>query len=322
MRVSSSMLYNTGLQGMLSLQDKMFQTQNQLSTGRRIMTPADDPIGAWEALEVAKSQGVNEQYLENQANAQMKIGAVDTVVAGIGERLTRIIELAAEADGPSSNDSERGKLAAEMKLNFDSILEFANARDGTGQYVFAGNKTAIKDGPFAENAAATPPYEHAAAKSSVDYRGDAGVPVLQVSASKQMPVSVSGTEMFMQVRDGQGNVLDRSMFDSIKNLITLVDPADGVAFNAAAMKSTRADLAAGLDHVANIRATLGARMNALDGLTGMAEDVDYLYSVRLSDLQDLDYTEAISRFTRLQTQLEASQLTFKQTSQLSLFNIL
>ncbi len=325
MRVSTSMLYNTGLQGITKLQSQLFQSMNQLSTGRRMQTPADDPIGASEALEVSQSKGVNKQFLENQANALMQIGTAEAVVAGVGERLTLIIEQAAEAADPTLNDSQRGMIAAELKLNLESIIEFANSQDGTGLYVFAGNKSTIDGGPFAKNTTAVAGTPYALSTNTyVNYDGDGGVPAVQVTASKQMPISVNGNDVFMQVRDAQGNVLGESMFDSIKNLITIVDPdpADGVPFDAAALKSAQSTLESGLAHVANIRATLGARMNALDGLTQISSDVNYLYDVRLSELQDLDYTEAISRFTRLQTQLEATQLTFKQTSQLTLFNIL
>lgn len=326
MRVSSSMLYNTGLQGLMKLQSQMFQTQNQLSTGRRMLTPADDPIGASEALEVSQSKGVNKQFLENQADAMMQVGTVEAVVAGVGERLTRIIEQAAEAANPTLNDSQRGMIASELRLNLESIIEFANSQDGTGLYIFAGNKTNVDGGPFQKNTSATmtgPPHA-LGGNTYVNYGGDAGVPAVQVTASKQMPLTINGNDMFMQVRDGQGNVLGESMFDSIRNLVAIVDPdpADGVPFDLTALQSARTTLESGLSHVANVRATLGARMNALDGLTKLSSDVNYLHDVRLSELQDLDYTEAISRFTRLQTQLEATQLTFKQTSQLTLFNIL
>jgi flagellar hook-associated protein 3 FlgL len=137
-----------------------------------------------------------------------------------------------------------------------------------------------------------------------------------------MAVSESGQDVFMQVRDAQGNITGQSMFDTIKNLIDIVDPASGMNFTVAELETVRAGVKSTIDHVANTRASLGARLNALDGLTTTAKDIDYLYSVRLSELQDLDFTEAISRFSRYQTQLEATQLTFKQTSQLSLFNIL
>jgi flagellar hook-associated protein 3 FlgL len=57
-------------------------------------------------------------------------------------------------------------------------------------------------------------------------------------------------------------------------------------------------------------------------LTAAGKDVNFNFDTRLSEIQDLDYTEAISRFSNYQTQLQAAQLSFKQINQLSLFNIL
>jgi len=63
-------------------------------------------------------------------------------------------------------------------------------------------------------------------------------------------------------------------------------------------------------------------MQSLSSLTSAAQDIDQLHDASLSALQDLDYTEAITKLSRFQMQLEAAQLSFRQTSQLSLFNIL
>lgn len=326
MRVSTSMIYNSGLRGMMSLQSELYRTQNQLSTGRRILTPADDPIGAAEALQISQSKGVNAQFKNNQADAAVQLSLTEGIVGSVGNTLTRVSELAAQASNPMLDDAQRGMIAAELKLQLETLRGLANTQDGTGLYIFAGFQSAQE--PFALNASATPPNPGDTApaynlgNTYVNYAGDSGKPALQVSASKSMAVSENGMDIFMQVRDAQGNITGQSMFDTVKNLIDIVDPASGMNFTTAELETVRGGLKSTIDHVANTRASLGARLNALDGLTTTATDIDYLYDLRLSELQDLDYTEAISRFSRYQTQLEATQLTFKQTSQLSLFNIL
>lgn len=326
MRVSTSMMFNSGLRGITSLQSELFKTQNQLSTGRRIMTPADDPIGASEALEVSQSKGVNEQFLNNQANANVKLTLAEGIVGSVGNSLIRISELAGQAANPTYSPEQRGLIAKEIKMQLDTIVGLANTQDGTGSYIFSGHKSTTE--PFSINTAAVPPAAGATVPSynltntHVVYAGDAGSHALQVSASKTIAVSESGIDAFMQVKDAQGNVTGQSMFDTIQNLINVIDPSSGMTFSATELQQVRDHVSNAVDHVANVRATLGARLNSVDGLTTTATDIDYLYDVRLSELQDLDYTEAISRFMRYQTQLEATQLTFKQTSQLSLFNIL
>lgn len=326
MRVSTSMIYGSGLRGMMNLQSELYRTQNQLSTGRRILTPADDPIGAAEALEISQSKGVNTQFKNNQADASIQLSLAESIAGSVGNTLIRISELAAEAGNPMLDNAQRGTIAAEMKLQLQSLIGLANTQDGSGLHIFAGYKSTTV--PFAINTTATPPSPgdtapaYSLGNTYVNYSGDAGTPALQVTASKVMAVSENGMQLFMQVRDAQGNITGQSMFDSVKNLVDIVDPSSGMTFSASELEQIRGNIKSTIDHVANVRASLGARLNAVDGLSTTASDIDYLYKVRLSELQDLDFTEAISRFTRYQTQLEATQLTFKQTSQLSLFNIL
>jgi len=326
MRVSTSMLYNSGLRGMMNLQSELYRTQNQLSTGRRILTPADDPIGAAEALDISKSKGVNTQFKNNQADAAVQLTLAEGIAGSVGNTLIRISELAAQAGNPMLDAAQRGTIAAEIKLQLETIIGLANTQDGSGLHIFSGYKSTTE--PFSVNTTATPPAvgntvpSYSLGNTYVNYAGDGGTPALQVTASKVMAVSENGMQLFMQVRDAQGNITGQSMFDTVKNLADIVDPSSGMTFSTSELDQVRDKVKSTIDHVANTRASLGARLNALDGLTTTATDIDYLYSVRLSELQDLDYTEAISRFSRYQTQLEATQLTFKQTSQLSLFNIL
>ncbi len=71
-----------------------------------------------------------------------------------------------------------------------------------------------------------------------------------------------------------------------------------------------------------MRGAIGSRLNELDSLTTTADDMAVQYAQALSNLQDLDYAQAISDLTRKQANLEAAQKSFAQTSRLSLFDYL
>ena len=72
MRISTMQIYNGGTAGIQNLQSDLYSAQNQVSTGRRIVTPKDDPIGAAQALMVTQAGAVNELYLKNQGAADSK----------------------------------------------------------------------------------------------------------------------------------------------------------------------------------------------------------------------------------------------------------
>ncbi len=319
MRVSTSLIFTSGKQGIQDRQFDMYKAQNQMSTGRRVLTPADDPIAASEALKVDQSKGVTTQMLENQNNALSSLTFLEGTLGSVNNELDAIFARASDAGNTNYSASDRGMLAAELKKRMQNLIGLANTQDGTGLYVFAGFKSTTQ--PFQNNPGATQPYALGGG-TLVSYNGDAGQQSLLVSQSAEMAISENGLDVFMRIKDASGNVVGRSMFDSLQNMIDILDPTSGVPYTAGAYNQAIGDLRSAISHVANVRATVGARQNSLETLIEGSKDRNLQYTQRLSDLQDLDYTEAISRFANYKVQLEAAQTTFKEISQLSLFNIL
>ena len=149
MRVSTSMIFNSGTNGMQNRQYDLYKIQNQLSTGRKILSPEDDPIGASEVLQVSQSKGVNSQYLDDQANAQSQLTFVESTIGSVGDALLRITELAKDGENTALGPAERGMIASELKGIQQNLIGLANTQDGTGQYIFAGYQSTTK--PFEAN---------------------------------------------------------------------------------------------------------------------------------------------------------------------------
>ncbi|MCL2345628.1 MAG: flagellar hook-associated protein FlgL [Desulfobulbus sp.] len=319
MRVSTSQIFNSATIGMQNRQYDLYKLQNQMSTGRRVLTPADDPIAASQALLITQSQGLNAQFTKNIGDANSKLNLLDSTLSGINDELQAIYEKAVDAGNASYSPEQRGAIAVELKQRLENLIGLGNTKDGTGLYIFSGYKTSTQ--PFQVDAGATPPYALGSG-TYVQYKGDGGVESLQVSPSKTVDTSANGLDVFMQVRDGNGNPTGRSIFDSVKNMVDLLDPTSGIPFNSASYGQALDDTAAMISHISTLRSSVGGRMQGLDNLANTASEKDYQYQSRLSDLQDLDWIDAYSRFSQLQLQLQATQLAFRQTSQLSLFSIL
>jgi flagellar hook-associated protein 3 FlgL len=324
MRISTSQIFNSGTAGIQNRQFDLFKVQQQMSTGRRFLSPEDDPIAASQALQVNQSKEVNKQFIDNIGYATSKLNLLESTLSRVGDVMLTVYERAAQAGNPTYSAAQRGMIAEELKQRLDNLIDMANTQDGTGLYLFAGFQSTTM--PFQVNGAlnpgSTPPYALGADTTYVSYSGDGGQETLQVSASAVVATAENGIDVFMRVRDAQGNVTGRSMFDSLKNMIDLLDPASGVPFSTAAYDQAFGEISAAISHVSTERASVGARLNSLESMAITAEDTGFLYESRLSELQDLDYAEAISRLSQYQLQLEAAQLSFKQTSQLSLFSIL
>lgn len=297
MRISTQLLFESGAARLGDLQSGLVRTQQQIASGRRILTPSDDPVGAARALEVAQTQSLNAQYGVNRQHTKSALGIVEGTLSSVTALLQDVRTTVIAAGNGALSDTERGFMATELRGRFEQLLGLANTRDAVGNYLFSGFQTASP--AFAKDA-----------NNVVTYDGDAGQRLVQVDATRQMSATVPGSTVF------QGGGLD--VFKTLNDLADLLN-APG-APDPAALAGLHSGVDLALDNVLTVRASVGARLQELDALDYAGEDRNLQYSQILSDLQDLDYTKALTQLSQQQTTLEAAQQSFVKTSGLSLFN--
>ncbi len=320
MRVSTSQIFDSGLQGLLRNQSELLNTQNHISASKRILKPSDDPVAAARALVVTQSQEVNEQYIANQGYASDQLRLLESKLGAAVDTTQNILEAATSAGNGTLTDQGRKDIAVELRQRLDELLATANSQDGSGNYIFSGYKTSIQ--PFVLNSDALA-AEFNTFNPYVDYQGDQGQRALQVDASRLMGISENGASVFVRVTDDDGTLTNASVFDSLKNMIdTLETPIASNPTFQADYTEALGQLQAFLDTAGRVRSSVGARMSELDSLGDASSNLTLQYDETLSNLQDLDYAKAMTDFTKQQLQLEAAQKSFVQISGLSLFNYL
>lgn len=186
MRISTNMIYGKGVAALQNQTAELLKTQQQVSTGRRILTPADDPIASARALELGQSKGVNAQFARNIAYADDNLKILEGKLIGVGDILQYSRERAVQAGNGTMTATDLGYLATDLKSQFEALFGLANSRDGQGDYIFSGYK------------ANTKPFE--GGLGGVQYNGDEGGRNIQVSASRFMPVSLPGVDVFDRSR--------------------------------------------------------------------------------------------------------------------------
>ncbi len=190
MRVSTNSVYELGVASILRQQEGMLKTQQQVSTGRRILTPADDPVAAARALDVTQAESLNTQYARNRNNAKSSLGLAESVLQGVTTLIHDVRTVALNAGNPTLVDNDRASLATELRGRLDELIGLANSADGAGEYLFSGYQGRTK--PFAQTAA------------GAQYSGDQGQRLIQAAASRQIAVSDSGTDVFERIKNGNG----------------------------------------------------------------------------------------------------------------------
>jgi flagellar hook-associated protein 3 FlgL len=311
MRISTSMIFDAGVTAMGQQSASLLHLQQEISTGRRIITPSDDPVAASQALVVQQALDINGQYATNQNNAKSALGLEESQLSSANDLLARVKELAVQAGDGSLTPSDKQSIATELRSDYEQLLGIANAKDGTGIYLFSGYKGTTE--PFS----GTVDQLNAAPGNEITYSGDSGQRTLQVASSRYIETGDPGNSVF--VPSGGPSVF--------KTIASLVNSLESSAAGTMPDGTYQANVAQSLSQVDNanqailtVRAKVGSRLAELDALTNTNGDLNLQYSQTLSNLQDTNAVQAISDLTRTQTGLQAAQLSFSKITQLSLFN--
>lgn len=300
MRIGTLHMFRQGINSIIDQQSKLFETQNQLATGKRINSPSDDPTGAAQLVGLSESSKITAQYQDNILAARTRLELEDTALGSVGDTLQRVRELTIQALNDTNNASDRAAIAAEVRQLADEVIGLANRKDGNGQFMFAGFQ--VLTTPFSE----APP-------GTFSYNGDQGQRQIQIGSARQIADGDSGQAVFMDIPDGGGG------FESIfATLETLASDLEANAPNGASLD--RLDSA--MDQFLGFRASVGARLNALDS----QEKINVTMLIQLektrSVVEDLDYAEAASRLSRESVTLQAAQQAFVKVQNLNLFNFI
>ena len=192
MRISTAQIYDRGVDGIERQQSALSRNQEHIASGKRILTPSDDPIGAAQTVSLTQGKDRLAQYGTNVDAAKDALAQNDSVLGQVGDVLQSVRTLAVQAANGSLSDSDRKSIATDVAGQLQQLLSLANSRDGNGNYMFAGFATATQ--PFALDASGT-----------LTYSGDQGQRTLDVAPGRTMATAFDGSVTFLQVRGGNGS---------------------------------------------------------------------------------------------------------------------
>jgi len=190
MRVSTVGSFQSGLSGIQRLQSALDQTQRQIASGRRLLTPSDDPIAAGRALELRESLSRLEQFDRNGAIARNRLALEESALKSANDVLQRVRELAVQANNATQSNESRQLIAIELREQLDNLVQIANQKDSSGAYLFSGNLSE------------TTPVTRAGA--TFTYNGDQGQRLIQIGEGRQIADGDPGSSIFFEVRTGNG----------------------------------------------------------------------------------------------------------------------
>lgn len=300
MRISTQQIFQPGVDSMRDLEVKLSQVQQQLATGQRVLTPADDPAAAVRVLDLGESIETYQQYQRNADALRGRLEQEESVLGSMTDLLQRVRELNVQGNNDTNNAEDRRAIATEIRESLDNMVQLLNTRDASGDYIFSGNR--VREPAVVSNGA-----------GGYQYNGDAGQRLVQVGPDRQVAMGDPASSFYDNLPAAAGGTT--SITDILESLASSLEADSG-------NDDTLTDLSSAMDAISNVRAQIGARMNAVDAQTGTNDSAIVTLETNRSGLQDLDYAEAVSRLNLQIVALQAAQQSFIKIQGLSLFNYL
>jgi len=303
MRIATAFAFQNSIDAMLDRQGQLQRTQEELATGRKLLSPSDDPMAAAAAERVRAAQRRIELQTRMNDYASTMLKQADLTLAQAGEILQMAREGMVQAGNGAYTVQERQQIALQFRGYRDELFALANRSDGAGSFIFGGQGSATD--PFVQGAAVT-------------YQPDPGQQ--QVGLDVDAATVLDGRQAFMNLPGPAGT---RSVFDLLDGAIAALEsPATTGPAVSALVNDTLTGLDAAIDRMSSKRTEVGEGLRGLESRARVAEQGNIELSAQLSALVDVDFAKAISDFNNNQTASTAAMRTYAQVARMSLFDYL
>ena len=301
MRISTLWNQQLAVNGMLNQQAKLSETQLKLSSGKKYLVPSENPVATSGLINIQQNIKENEQYQVNIGAARQRLDLQESSLSNATDTLQRIRELAVQGLNDSNNQENRKQIAAEIDELNKHLLGIANTQNANGEFIFAGYK--VNEPPFTFDGVS---YTYQAD----DYRRE-----IAIGPNRTVTDGNPGQEVFGVIT---GNTSPGSITNVFETVAQLSLDLKGDQPNPRSLN----DIDEVLKKFESTRAATGARLHALDNQESLNADYILDNQSTASDIGDLDYADALSKFNLQQLSLQAAQQAFTKVQNLSLFNYL
>lgn len=300
MRISTSWSNQLGISSILDQQSKVSESQLKLSSGKKYLAPSENPVATASLLSLDQHIKEGQQYQDNINVARQRLGLEEAGLNNATEIVQKIRELAVQGLNASNTQTNRQQIAAQIDQLNAQLSGIANTQNANGEYIFSGYKTDTR--PFADAPAYT-------------YQGDGNQRSIAIGHSRLVADGDPGEAVFGTV-DASGSLIPGSIDNIFQAAAQL--SADLKA-NTPSTNSLN-DIDTALSRLDTIRASAGARLKALDDQQNLNSDFILDNQTTASAIGDLNYAEALGKFSSQQMSLEAAQQAYTKVQKLSLFN--
>jgi flagellar hook-associated protein 3 FlgL len=271
-------VYTVILNGLQSNSQQLNQSLQQISSGQKLNSLADNPAAAASLVTLRMQSSSDNQYLQNISSLTGSLNVGSSALNSVVEALTTAQSLGVEGANGTVNSENRQALAQQVQGIQQQILGLANTTYN-GQYLFSGTATT------------TQPYvADASASSGVDYKGDNNSNSVEISQGQAMPVNLPGTQLFSNNAN--------SVFQSLQDLYNALNSNGDIS-------GATAEVQSALSYVTTQQTFYGNSLDRLQSAqTFLTQEQTQLSETQSSTL-DVDMATAVTNLSQAETTRQA-----------------
>ena len=189
MRISTGQLYDRSIQSVLDNQADLSDIQRQLSSGKKLLRPSDDPVGSSQVIRLTEEIDLIAQYKKNSNLLSNSLEQEETVLSSVNDAVNRARVLMIQSGNGIVSAGDRKAIAIEIGQIRDQIFDLMNSRNPSGEYIFAGFQSASPAFSF----------DASASGNKYSFEGDSGENKIRVSDTVSLQMNNSGQSVFEDV---------------------------------------------------------------------------------------------------------------------------
>lgn len=271
MRVTQSMLSNNMLRNLTTSYSKMGKLNEQLTTGKKVNKPSDDPVVAMRGLSYRMQVDKVAQYQRNIGEVNNWLDSTDDALDKVGQALHRTKELVTNAaNSGTMTDSDREKIKSELDQLRQQIQDTSNTKVGD-KYIFSGTKT---NSPLHDSTITPPSTEPNGYPDITDPNNSAYISDINIDVFDGVKLNVNSksAELFKDIDD-----MFKSFDDPDVDFGAAIGKVDGM-----------------MDDLLTERADVGARQNRAELMDDRLETQELVTTKQMSLNEDIDYEKVIT----------------------------
>jgi flagellar hook-associated protein 3 FlgL len=276
-RITDSMTSRLVLSDIENISSQLSKTQQQLSSGKQITRPSDDPFGTSRALLYRSELASNQQYQKNADDASSWQSVTDTALSGISNFALRARDLVVQGANGATDQTGRDAIAAEIDQITDSIKTEAN-QQYAGRYVFSGSATQ------------TPPFKLGGTPPDDTFYGNNDSLVREIGQGVQVPINIAAGDSSFGTN---GNGVVTGLISQLRTVAAHLRAGDVNSLGTTDLKG----LDTAQDQVATAQAVVGARTNRLTAATDRLQQLEQSATQLLSNTEDADMAQTMINYS-------------------------